>query len=78
MAKRKRSWSAAVAETAPKKSSLKERIGWQADSMASTIMDEHPMMKKLRKSISKEIMRVTRGVARNPRGIGKVDKLFGR
>ena len=59
------------------KSSLKDTLGFSADSAARSVMEQHPMMKKMRSDMHKALMSVARGAsARGPAARGRQKSLF--
>jgi hypothetical protein len=57
------------------KASLKETLGFAADNAARSLMEQHPMMKKMRNDMHKALMSVARG-ARGPAARGRQKSLF--
>jgi phage terminase small subunit len=55
--------------------SLKDTLGFAADSAARSVVEQHPMMKKMRNDMHKALMSVARG-ARGPAARGRQKSLF--
>jgi hypothetical protein len=59
---RKRKAVPAPKDFVPRKPSLREDVGYHADTMARSILGEHPMLKSLKPRIARAVMNVAKGV----------------
>lgn len=75
MAKRRRPKPAgSMAEFKPP--TLRERVKDHADSAVRTVMEQHPLVQKMRSDMTKAIMSVAKGSARGPAARGRQRSVF--
>lgn len=55
---------------------VKERAASHADSAVRSLMDQHPMVKKMRSDMTKAIMSIAKGAARGPAARGRQRSIF--
>lgn len=68
---RKRSVSRNMAVPTYKPPTMRQRMADHADSAARSVMEQHPMMKKMRSDMAGALMQIARGRGPAPRGRAK-------